>query len=167
MKKKIATALQLSATTILVAMLVAGCASPPESDLHADQPAAQAQIKRRLQDIFTAAEQKDFPRLESYHLYGPKFTKYSAASPDRQAAPSARKGEHDGLSAIQGLNMRADNLKIDVFGEVGIATFTLAYSFQTGGGTTEGQDQSSLVFVKDHGDWKIVHEHFSRLPSKP
>jgi len=34
-------------------------------------------IERRLQEVFAAAENKDFDRLDSYHFYGPKFTKFS------------------------------------------------------------------------------------------
>jgi ketosteroid isomerase-like protein len=166
-KNKTTTALQLSATTILVGTLLIGCASAPKSDPPAAQSEAQAQIERRLQETSTAAEQKDFPRLDRYHLYGPMFTKYSAASADRQDTAAARAGEHDGLAAIQSLSMRADNLKIDVFGQVGIATFTLAYRFVAGGEILERQEQSTLVFVNDHGQWKIAHEHFSPLPPRP
>jgi len=161
-----AVTLRLSAATLLAATLLTGCASAPKSNLHAAHPDQQDQIKRRLQETFTAAEQKDFPRLDSYHLYGPSFTKYSAASPDRQDTTAARAGEYDGLAAIQGLSMWADNLKIDVFGQVGIATFILNYRFQAGGETIERQEQSTLVFVND-GEWKIAHEHFSPLPPNP
>jgi ketosteroid isomerase-like protein len=62
--------------------------------------------------------------------------------------------------------MKADELKIDVFGDVGIATFILAYHFKAGTETIE-KTERSLVFVKDRGDWKIVHEHFSAFKPEP
>ena len=109
----------------VVALLFAGCASAPTAKQTAGCPKEQAQIRRRLDEIIDAAEKKDFNRLDSYHLYGQKFTKFAPEAPGRQDAEAARKGEHEGLAAATGLAMRADDLKIDVFGRVAIATFVL------------------------------------------
>jgi ketosteroid isomerase-like protein len=147
----------------LLAWLAVGCASTPHANLQADYPQERAQIERRVGEILSAAEAKDFPRLDGYHLYGPKFTKFSGASAERLDAAAGRKGEHDGLGAIKGLKMRAEALKIDVFGEVAIATFILDYSFDSAEGKVERKERSTLVFVQEHGDWKITHEHLSRI----
>jgi hypothetical protein len=74
-----------------------GCASAPTARLSADYPDEKAQIQRRLHEIFDAAEQKDFARLESYHFYGPKFTKYAPEAPGKLNAAAARHGERDAL----------------------------------------------------------------------
>ena len=113
--------------------------------------------------MLDAAEKKDFERLDSYHFYGPTFTKFTGSSPERLDTTAARKGEHDGLGSINGLKMRDDDLKIDVFGNTGIATFILTYSFEAGGKTVQGRERSTLVFVKEMGEWKIVHEHLSTI----
>src|SRR6185436_6235519 len=119
------------------------------------------QIQNRLSEIFEAAARKDMARLDSYHLYGPAFTKFGAGQLGRQDAESARQGEHDGLGAISGLSMRADELKIDLFRDVAIATFILNYSFKASNDTIQKSERSTLVLVKDGEAWKIVHEHFS------
>src|SRR5437762_1655012 len=98
----------------LLALVLTGCAAPTKSQRQ-ERPREAGEIRLRLNEIIDAAVKKDLPRLESYHLYGPKFTKYSPESPDRQDAAAARKGEHDGISAANGLAMRADDLKIDFF----------------------------------------------------
>jgi len=116
-----------------------------------------------LREIFDAAEKKDLNRLDSYHLYGPKFTKFSGATLNRQDAAASRKGEHGGLASINDLKMQADDLKIDLFGDVGIVTFILKSSFRAGGNSIENKDRSTMVFVKEHGVWKITHEHFSSI----
>jgi ketosteroid isomerase-like protein len=67
------------------------------------------------------------------------------------------------LGAANGLKMRADALKIDVFDDVGIATFILDYSFESGGQTIRRKERSTLVFVNDGGAWKIAHEHLSPI----
>jgi len=67
------------------------------------------------------------------------------------------------LGAIKGLKMRADALKMDVFGNVGITTFILDYSFDSGGEVIHGRERSTLVVVKHSGGWKIAHEHLSPI----
>jgi ketosteroid isomerase-like protein len=154
------------AVAAMVGLVVGGCASGPRGKVAAQQPREAREIAGRLQEIMNACEKKDFVRLESYHLYGPKFTKFSTESAGRLDAESTRKGERDGLSAVNGLSMRADGLKIDVFGKVGIATFVLNYSFKAGEETIEKQAKTTMVFVKEGGEWRIVHEHLSGVAGK-
>jgi hypothetical protein len=71
--------------------------------------------------------------------------------PERLDASAGRKGEHDRLRSINGLTMRADALKIDVFGNVGIATFILDYSFNSGGETKHAKERPTMIFVKENG----------------
>ena len=147
----------------LVVLLASGCASLRNADPHANDSEARAQIERQLREVFVAAETKDFTRLESYHLYGPRFSRFSGSTAARQDAEATRKLEHDGLASLQGLRMRADELKIDVFGSVGIATFLLDASFDSKGASVRRRDRSTLVFVKEGGEWRIAHEHLSPI----
>lgn len=153
----------LLVSALFVSFLVTGCATVRTADPPTHNAEATAQIERRLRDIFVAAESKDFPQLESYHLYGPHFTRFSGSSPMRLDAAATRQLEHDALGAIQGLRMQADMLQIEVFGTVGIATFILDYSFDLNGETIHKKDRSTLVFVLDRGEWKIAHEHLSPI----
>jgi ketosteroid isomerase-like protein len=157
---RITCAIRLIASALAVVFLAAGCASVPTK---ADCPVERAHIEHRLQEIFAAATAKDFNRLDGCHLYGPKFTKFSGSSPERLDANASRKGEHEGLGSIKGLQMRADALKIDVFGTVGVATFILDYSFDSGGKTMHAKERSTMIFVKEGGTWKIAHEHLSSI----
>jgi len=153
----------MMASAFLAAFLAIGCESQPAFNPLVSQTPQQEQIAQRLQEVFEAAEKKDFDRLDSYHLYGPKFTKFSGSSPERLDATAGQLGEHDGLGAIKGLKMRADGLKIDIFDNVGIATFILDYSFDSGGEVVRRRERSTLVFVRERGAWKIAHEHLSPI----
>ena len=159
-------AMKPSVLVALLPLLLASCTSVPTTDLNADHPEARAQVQRRLNKILDACEKKDFPRLDSYHFYGPKFTKFAEA-PGRLDADAARQGEHNGLVGLNGLGLRADELKIDVFGNAAIATFFLDATFKAGAETIEKKSRGTLVFVKDRSDWKITHEHFSPLKTIP
>jgi ketosteroid isomerase-like protein len=150
-------------SALVAALLTAGCGSLRTTNPQASQAREQAQIGQRLPEVFAAAESKDFDRLDRYHLYGPKFTKFSGSFPDRLDAAAGRKGEHDGLGAAKGLKMQADALKIDVFDNVGIATFILDYCVESGGEVVYKKDRSTLVFVKEAGEWKMAHEHLTPI----
>ena len=69
--------------------------------------------------------------------------------------------------AVNGLTMQAQDLKVDVFGNVAVATFILDYGFQNGAERVEKKNRSTLVLVKAQGEWKIVHEHFSPFKASP
>lgn len=162
MNRKGTLGVRMMGSALLAGLLATGCASLMPNP-QAAQALAQAEIEQRLQAVFAAAENKDFNQLDSYHLYGPRFTKFSGSSSERLDAASGQKGEHDGLGAAKGLKMRADALKVDVFDHVGIATFILDYSFDSGGQTVHRRDRSTLVFIKEDGAWKIAHEHLSPI----
>src|SRR6266699_3943128 len=144
--------------TIALALgLLAGCASGPR---HVSSGSESEQVKQRLLEIFNAAETKDLPRLDSYHWYGPHFTKFSGKG-QRLDAAAAREGEHKGLSALAGLKLQAEDLQIDVFHDTAVATFTSVATIQYGADAITKRERGTLVFVQHEGSWKIVHEHFS------
>jgi ketosteroid isomerase-like protein len=150
----------------MLVCLLSGCASAPTNKITEDYPDERARIERRLSEILDAAEKKDLERLDSYHFYGPKFTKFGTPA-GRLDATMARQDEHQGLSRISDLSMRAENLKIDVFGDVGVATFIMHSDFKAGTNTFHQKARSTLVFVNDGGFWKITHEHFSSPKEGP
>jgi ketosteroid isomerase-like protein len=135
--------------------LLTGCATPGPTGGSPFQ-----QVERRLAEILDAAQVPDLDRLDSYHWYGPHFTKF-ASTGSRLDAASAREGEHKGLSALAGLKLRTEGLQIDLFGDAAVATFVMMASFRSGADTVTKRDRGTLVFVKHGGSWQIVHEHFS------
>jgi ketosteroid isomerase-like protein len=152
---------RLSRFFLIAVFALTGCASEPAGKPVERRTKGIGQIQSRLNEIIAAAEHKDFVRLDSYHLYASSFTKFAPEASTRLGADAARKGEHDGLAAATDLKMRADELKVDLFDNVGIATFVLNYSFKSSRGIVEKSANTTMVFVKDHGSWKIAHEHLS------
>jgi len=163
MNNRTTVAIQLSTWALFVTFLAAGCATQTTADLREDSPEERAHLERQLRDILDASAQKDLDRLDSYHLYGPKFTKFAASSPDRLDANAARKGEHDGLASIENLKLQAEFLKIDLFGDVAITTCILDATFTVGDKPIHVKDRTTLIFVKEDGTWKIAHEHISPI----
>ena len=123
---------------------------------------SQQAVAARIQEILVACHEKDFDRLAAYHLAGPKFTKFDDLEPlDRQDAETAMRSEVDAFSAIDDLDAQIDNLKIDVFGPVAVATGVFRGTFRVGEDQQSATTRTTLVFVDDDGDWLIAHEHHS------
>lgn len=129
-------------------------------------PEAQAQIRRRLDEIWLTARNRDFDRLESFHIYGPKFTEFKDGKA-RGDAKSCAAGERATFTMLDSPAVDMKDLTINVFGEVAIVTFNGHFVAEVKGNPVARDQQSTMVFVHAGGDWKIVHEHFSPLGAGP
>jgi len=154
----------INITILFLGVLMAGCNTPvpkgnPITDMY---PEEQEQIKNIVYDIFEVAKVKDMDSLDSYHLNSPKFTKFDdGVVSQRQDYEMAKKTEEEFFISTSDLDFTLPEFKVDVFDDVAIASFILDYSVVMGEDTFTGKSRSSLVFVKDQGQWKIAHEHFS------
>ena len=131
--------------------------------IHALYAEGQTQVAQRIQEIMAAVQEQDLDLLESYHLWGPKFTKYDDWEPlERQDAETTRRIEREGIGGARAITASASQLKVDVFGRVAIATFVFDYGITLD--TDErvaAKARSTMVFVKDGSEWLVTHEHLS------
>lgn len=135
------------------------------SDLITDPfTGAQSAVRARLDEILDACRSKDFDRLAGYHLSGPKFSKFDDEGPQaRQGDQSGMQGEINAFRPLEDFDGRFDDLKVDVFGPVAIATGIFRCTFILEGENGSAQSRSTVVLVDDEGDWLIAHEHHSPL----
>lgn len=129
------------------------------NDEFADSKAA---VKMVLDSIFSSIQNKDADKLISFHVYGPKFTEFRNDGP-RFGPEGNEEYERGFVGAVSAFDYNLGGLKIDVFGDVAIATFEADFR-----PTIQDQVQQiwanvTLVFVKTGGSWKITHEHFSQF----
>jgi ketosteroid isomerase-like protein len=129
-------------------------------------PESQAEVRRRLDDIWAAIAAKDLARLESYHLYGPKFTEFKDGAP-RGDAEANKAGERQFFSALSDSKVDMKDLVVNVFGDVAIATFNGDFRGTMGGKPIGVKLASTMVFAKADGQWRLVHEHFSPIGAPP
>jgi ketosteroid isomerase-like protein len=138
-----------------------------KGDLATDTfPDAQAQVKRRLDEIWAVCAKKDFAKLASFHMYGPKFTEFKDGEPRGDAAAN-RKTEETQLGMMADPKVDMKDLAVNVYGDTAIATFNGDFSAKVQGTAIAAKMQTTMVFVKYKGDWKIVHEHFSPIGPPP
>lgn len=140
-----------------------------DSVIEETHPEEQAKVEERLQEIMSAAQNKDIDRLESYHLFGPKFTKFDDFEPlERQDAETTRRLEREAITGVKEFAPSVKDLKVDVFGPVALATFVFEYGIITHDDEELSvRARSTMVFAKDGSEWKIVHEHFSPFKGNP
>ncbi len=72
------------------------------------------------------------------------------------------KASHFG--SISNFKAEVKDLKIDVFGDIGIATYYPHVSFEKDGEEITGSARQTLVFLKTSEGWKIIHEHGTKRP---
>lgn len=143
-------------------VFTSACNQPKKDIIKETYPEEQAKIAQSIEDIFQAGKAKDFVKLESFHLNTPKFTKYDNDVPVRQNYAQNTEYEKAVFSAVDSFNYKINELKVDVFGSVAIATFVMPYDAVMQGTKLVDTARSTLVFVNDAGKWKITHEHFSK-----
>lgn len=124
-------------------------------------------IEGRLADILGAVHAGDLERLASYHLYGPKFTKFNDSPPlERQDFRTAMDAEAAEFGAIDEIHGAFVDVKIDVFGTAAVVTGIFSFEASVADVRMSGRVRTTVVMVDDDGDWKIAHEHLSVLPER-
>ncbi|MDQ3955829.1 MAG: nuclear transport factor 2 family protein [Actinomycetota bacterium] len=126
-------------------------------------PSEQLEVERRLEDIMSAARRQAIDELESYHAFGPKFTKFDDFEPlERQDGEATRRLEREAILGVKEFDPRVIDLKVDVFGPVAVTTFVMDYGVVDGEGARHSfRARATMVLVKEEAGWLIVHEHFS------
>ena len=125
-------------------------------------PEAKKEIQQVLDGIFESIQNKDADKLISYHVYGPKFTEFRDAAP-RFNSEENEQFERGFVGAISAFDYELVDLQINVFGEVAVVTFLNDFRPTINEEVVQLWGQTTLVFVKTHGEWKITHEHHSAL----
>ncbi|MCJ7580029.1 MAG: nuclear transport factor 2 family protein [Candidatus Aminicenantes bacterium] len=148
---------------ILVALLIlviSACKKDPLSDLINNTfPEAQAELREVVKSIIKDAETANIDGLKEAHLVSDKFTKFGPRSFNRQDITSTNQSEEAFFGSITNYRQEIKDLKIDVFGDIGIATYYPHVTFVQNGEAKNGNGRQTLVFLKTENGWKIIHEH--------
>ncbi len=145
-----------------VLLLLVSCSSekPSQQDLIDDPfPEAQAELREVVESIVKDAMTANIEGLQAAHLVSDKFTKFGPRSFDRQDLTSTNESEAAFFGSISDFSQEIRNLKIDVFGDIGIVTYYPHVSFVQDGEERTGSGRQTLVFLRTKSGWKIVHEH--------
>ena len=159
----------LSSGVVAIALLgLVGCTSAPtaKSQEVADIvretfPEAQAAIRADMLALNDIGRTHDWDALRAAHLESPKFTDFGAGL-ERHDFEEMIAAEIDAVSALHDVAIDFRDLKIDVFGDVAVATSFPHYTWTEANGKRGGmQRRATMVYVNTADGWKIAHEHLS------
>ena len=128
-------------------------------------------VEALIQAFFDTGKSKDLAALADFHAPRDQFTKFDENPPyTRQNSEEAFVYEQAAFANISDYNYSIDELRIDLFGDVAIATFYLSYSgmfindYSFEGSPVGSRSRVTMVLTRNVRGWKIAHEHLSRFP---
>lgn len=119
------------------------------------------ELKLVVLDVWNDANNRNIESLKSAHFNSPRFSKFGPRVSERQNVDETNSSESEHFSSIKDVDLKIDDLKIDIFDNVGVITFYNNYSFIKNSKSVNGKRRVTLVFYNTHDGWKIVHEHSS------
>jgi len=130
-------------------------------------------VRRAIFSAFEVGRGKDFGRLARLHADDVRFSKFSDTAPHgRQSAREATMYEEMAFANISDFKFSIEDLKIDFFEDIAIATFIVQYGgivvddYTFTGRTLNWKSRATMVFQKRGDEWLIVHEHLSKVPEQ-
>lgn len=144
----------------ILLIALAGChrAGPAANGAGGDMAhaRARAEISRTLGELNLALESLDLARIESFHHYGPQFTRVQNGR--RLNADEGRELEREYFGSVDRFASTMDDVKIDVFGDAAIVTAAYEWEGRRGADVNRGAALLTLGLARMEGGWKIVHE---------
>jgi ketosteroid isomerase-like protein len=128
-------------------------------------------VENVVRGFFDTGKNKDLSALAEFHTSGDTFTKFDENPPyTRQNFADAYVHEQAAFANISDYNYHLDDLRVDLLGDVAVATFYLSYGgmvvndYSFEGSAINGRARVTMVLAKTSKGWKIAHEHLSRYP---
>lgn len=136
-----------------------GATSNWEDPSTGSESPAVSELTQAVEAIARDAMNGNIEGLQRAHLVSDRFTKFGPRSFERQDVERANASEAAFFSSVSDLTYEIRDLKIDVFGDVGVVTYYPHVSYSRDGEQFEGSGRQTFVFLKTASGWKLVHEH--------
>lgn len=130
-----------------------------------DYPEERANIEKMMERLAEACRELDLDRIDSFHVYGPQFTRVQDGR--RMDAEEGRQAEREYFGSLDRFDSEFKDLKIDIFRETAVVTGIYEFEGVIGEESHSASILLTLVLVKVEDDWKITYEALSALQSKP
>ena len=128
-------------------------------------------VETAIRGFFEAGKNKDLAALGDFHASRDQFTKFDENPPyTRQNSDEAFVYEQAAFANISDYDYSIEELRVDLFGEVAVASFYLSYSgmfvndYSFEGSPVRSRTRVTMVMARTPKGWKMVHEHLSHMP---
>lgn len=153
---KTALSVRGSAVAIAISMLMI-----PATSLAADNPKVAAEIMALARSQW-AAEIAGKPSEEQNATLSDDYTEFNPAYPTRIDGKAMSTEMIKADPGDKTLFADMQNAKVQVYGDTAILTYNFAgVTRNTEGKTSPNTAKSTRVYVKQGGDWKLVHANFA------
>jgi ParB family transcriptional regulator, chromosome partitioning protein len=137
------------------------CPSIGTNDCHEEES-----VKKVLIESYQLAKSGDFEAFKRTHALNMGYSLFSLLSSfELCEGENAINHEKMWFSLASKISWKLENIKINVFDSVAVATLKVVYS-----GLYIGSKalctRGTVVLVKKDGNWKVFHEHYSQFPKK-
>lgn len=139
-------------------------ADPARHPVGDASPGAEAELRAAVMSIANDIMTANLEGLQAAHLASGKYSKFGPRKFERQDLDEANASEAAFFGSISNVDYRVEDLKIDVFGDIGIVTYYPRVSFVAENESRTVDGRQTLVFLKTGDGWKIVHEHGTVRP---
>ena len=138
-----------------------GCQRSSESTVSFSSLETEKEIRGVVMKIWEDAVKGDIISLKAAHLNSPKFSKFGPRIASRQDVESTNRTETEHFLSITDVDLKVEDLKVDIFGDVAITTFYNNYSYIKNNIRAKGKGRVTLAFIRTEEGWKFIHEHSS------
>ena len=94
-----------------------------------------------------------------------KYSKFDDWPPFDLQGQESLKSEADALKVLKDYDYETRTWRITIFGDSAIAAFIIRYHGQMRDLAFNVQSRVTVFLTKQDGEWRIVHEHWSRFPA--
>lgn len=127
-------------------------------------PHAQQEVLETWEAIVQSVKEGDLDKLISFHAYSPKFTEFKNGELRNGGEVNEAYERAVFGSVTEVVKLEALDIQIAVYyGNVANMTFHSDFHLLFGKELVIVNEQTTLLFVKTKGKWKIVAEHHSPL----
>ncbi len=116
---------------------------------------------RRLEGI----KNRDAKAIKSL-VYEEKYSKFDDWPPFELQGSEGLKNEAEALKVLKEYGYEMRVWQIEVFGDSAIAIYTIWYQGTIRNLSFKVQSRVTSFLIKHEGEWRIVHEHWSRFPKQ-
>jgi len=127
-----------------------------------DKISPEESIRSLLIRRIEAIKNRDAQTIENL-IYKEKYTKFDDWPPFELQGSEALKNESDALKVLKEYNYETREWKIEISGDTAIAMFMIKYQGKIRNLSFNIRSRVTVFLIKYGGEWKIVHEHWSRF----
>ena len=157
--------MKLRLPAVLVVLSACAPASPPPPLSDAQRAAITDTVKQLASQLFEAENRRDADVFISQATDDPDF-RYVASGNLFPSKDSLSRAAHARVKSLKSLTYTLKTSGVTVLSSEA-AVFTGAYdetAIDSLGKSQTFRDGWTAVYARRHGQWKIVHGHFSRAP---